>query len=159
MASLQFNLERVPTLFLSVCLPLGAGGSRGRLRSVRAGSRSPARPPRGAALSPKEGGVELYYLLWTEGGKQEPSSAAGFDCCSQHGTHRGDTNTHTHTYTPLMYNTVWYRIYNHIVGCVCVCVCRWSHTYWTFQRKMKKGRRDLRSTHMTVYGERQVMTM
>lgn len=120
MASLQFNLERVPTLFLSVCLPLGAGGSRGRLRSVRAGSRSPARPPRGAALSPKEGGVELYYLLWTEGGKQEPSSAAGFDCCSQHGTHRGDTNTHT--YTPLMYNTVWYRIYNHIVGCVCVCV-------------------------------------
>lgn len=24
---------------------------------------------------------------------------------------------------------------------------------------MKKGRRDLRSTHMTVYGERQVMTM
>lgn len=60
-------------------------------------------------------------------------------CCGQKGASRSQAvqqaliaaasmghteviQTHTHTHTPLMYNTVWYRIYNHIVGCVCVCV-------------------------------------
>lgn len=44
-----------------------------------------------------------------------------------------------------------------IVTFVIVRVCRSCHTYWIFQRKTKTKKRDLKSTHLTACGGKQVL--
>lgn len=138
-------------IFYSLSLSVYSGGSRGRFGSVRGSSRGAARPTRGAALSVEVHRVELHFLLRPEGGEQEPGSATGTDRSSQHGPRRGK-NIHdppTHLMTAVCYQIM--KIH------VLYCVRRWCHTYWICQRKMRKRRRGLRLTHMTVCGGRQVL--
>lgn len=146
------------TWHLSLCLPMSSGGSRGHLTSVRVGARGPEGPPSSAVLPAKECQLELQFLLWPEGGEQVPGSAASSHCCSQHGPHRGELHTHANTFLWCFAESL-----NDIAACnifyfgVCMCVCRWYHTSWIFQGKVRKMRRDLRSTHLTAYGARQVL--
>ena len=83
-----------------LCLSVFSGGSCGQLRSVCVGARCSARPPQGAGLPVEVCRLELHFLLWPAGSKQEPCSAASSDCSSQHGPHRGQhTFTHTHKHS------------------------------------------------------------
>lgn len=106
---------------LNLCLPLYSGWSRGQLRSVCVGACGSERPPRGAALPVKACRLELHFLLWPEGGDQEPGSAAGSDSSSQQGPHRGQLHTYTHTFIMLSVSESWKYIYQRSVfDCVCV---------------------------------------
>lgn len=86
----------IKTQHLSLRLPVSSGGSCGQLGSVCGGTRSPVGPPRCAALPAQACHLELHFLLRPEGGEQGPGNAAGSDCSSQHGPHRGELHTHTH---------------------------------------------------------------
>lgn len=73
----------------ALCLSVRSGGSYGQLGPVGSGSGSAARSSGRAALPAEELRLELHLLLPPAGGEQEPGSAAGSDCSSQHGPLRG----------------------------------------------------------------------